>query len=407
MARKTWSVADVAAKAQLEHETVLVKLWSAGIDYVEGPTSRILPKDTRAAFSALGMDGARQRRVAYWLSEYGMDRSELAELLRDLGYTLAPQARSMPEGSIRRLNKYLSRNETQTSAILGQRREDIKLGALPLAIPFQWSAKGTFRDALLLSAEDVQRVHEELEQDFAVGDDPISPPGIRDMNLLKSAADRPSTSLGGQRKYATVQSAGAALLHSLVHNHPFHNGNKRTALVSMMVFLDLNNFVLESTEEEMFKWMLKVAAHELLPEGYTYDDKADREVFEICEWICRHSRVVSKEERAVTWRQLQKILRKLNCDITTHRGEKLKITREIEEQRRFPKLGKRKRVLETYFTNTGDGREVPRDKIKSIRHELFLDENHGVDSQSFYVTQQEPDIFITKYSKVLTKLAKV
>lgn len=94
---------------------------------------------------------------------------------------------------------------------------------------------------------------------------------------------RPATSLGGQYKYSTIQSAGAALLHSLVQNHAFHNGNKRTALVALLVFLDRNNFVLDSNEDELFKWMLMVASHQLLPSGFAYDQMADRETSEIAE----------------------------------------------------------------------------------------------------------------------------
>lgn len=358
------------------------------------------------AETAVGVAGSKQRQIAFWLTEYGLSREELTELLKRLGHELTPNMSRMPRGSIKRLNAHMASRDNHSARLLEQRREEIKrTDSLPKAPSFEWIAKGTTREALLLTVNEVQGIHEELEKDFAYGSDPISPPGVRSLDLLESAVSRPSTSLGGQYKYSTIQSAGAALLHSLVQNHAFHNGNKRTALVSLLVMLDRNNFVLESTEEEIFKWLIKVASHKLLPAGFEYDYRADRETFAITEWICRHSRMAVKEERSITWRELSKLLRSKNCVITQHRGEKLKIERNVTVKRIF--LGSKTSTLTTYFTNTGDGREVPRSVLKSLRQELELDEEHGVDSEIFYASRREPDFFIIEYSKLLKRLARV
>ncbi|WP_084442875.1 type II toxin-antitoxin system death-on-curing family toxin [Arthrobacter sp. CAL618] len=406
MSQRSWTVGALASRANLDPERALVALWAAGIEYVESPASRILKADSRTAQKAVGIGGIQQRRVAYWLNEYDLERNELAELLQVLGFSLKANASSMPEGSIKRLNTYMRSGRDKTAMRLEQRREEKKSEMKPAAEPFEWSAKGTVRPSMFLTAEEVLGIHEELERDFAEAADPISPPGVRSVALLESAVSRPATSMGGQYKYSTIQSAGAALLHSLVQNHAFYNGNKRTALVSLLVFLDRNNFVLDSTEGELFKWMLRVASHDLLPAGFSYDNVADRETAAITDWVCRHSRAASKEERSVTWRELNKLLRMKDCEILQHRGEKLKITRTVVEKRRLPPF-KKTRTLDTYFTNTGDGREVPKAKIKTIRHELELDEEHGVDSQMFYSARREPDFFIIKYSKLLSKLSKV
>lgn len=266
--------------------------------------------------------------------------------------------------------------------------------------------KGNVSGEQTLTAEEIRGIHRELERDFAEAEDPISPSGVRSDQLLESAVSRPGTSLGGQYKYATVQSAGAALLHSIVQNHAFHNGNKRTALVALLVFLDRNNFVLDSSEDELFKWMLMVASHQLLPSGFVYDQIADRETSEITDWIIRRSRPVSKEERSITWRELSKLLKTKGCEILQHRGEKLEISRIVVERRGILRLS-RSRRLQAYFTNTGDGREVPKTMVKRIRQELELDQEHGVDSEHFYSAAREPDYFILEYSKLLRRLARV
>lgn len=120
----------------------------------------------------------------------------------------------------------------------------------------------------------------------------------------------------------TVESAAAALLHSVVQNHPFFNGNKRAALVSMLVFLDRHNLVLESTQDQLFKFMIRIAALDLLPKNYLYDTRADREVFDIANWILKNSRPLQKSERTITWGQLAKVLPQLECLVDQSKGEK-------------------------------------------------------------------------------------
>lgn len=103
-----------------------------------------------------------------------------------------------------------------------------------------------------LSYDDVLRIHYQLVEFFASDGDPITPPGPRDTNLLHSACMRPQTSLGEIEKYRGIDKKAAALLHSLVMNHAFHNGNKRTALASMVSFLDRNDRRIDATDDELF-----------------------------------------------------------------------------------------------------------------------------------------------------------
>lgn len=63
---------------------------------------------------------------------------------------------------------------------------------------------------------------------------------VRDAGLLESAVHRPSAAVFGQEAYPGLFEKAAALLQSLAVNHPFVDGNKRTAWVSCMVFLAIN-----------------------------------------------------------------------------------------------------------------------------------------------------------------------
>ena len=63
---------------------------------------------------------------------------------------------------------------------------------------------------------------------------------VRDLGLLDSALHRPATMLWGHDAYATIDEKAAALLDSLVRNHPLVDGNKRLGWLATLVFLDIN-----------------------------------------------------------------------------------------------------------------------------------------------------------------------
>ncbi len=63
---------------------------------------------------------------------------------------------------------------------------------------------------------------------------------VRDIDLLLAAEQRPQTSAFGEDAYSTLRDKAAALLHSLARNHPFTDGNKRTATVGALFLLAIN-----------------------------------------------------------------------------------------------------------------------------------------------------------------------
>jgi death-on-curing family protein len=146
-------------------------------------------------------------------------------------------------------------------------------------------------------AKDVLDLHFALVELFATGPDPIAPAGQRDLGLLESACTRPRTSLGGIEKYKTVEEKGAALCHSLIKNHPFHNGNKRTGLVTLITFLWRNDrrFAVSVTDDEMFEMVLNVSRG-------TFVDSRDPDVIarELAQWLRARTVAVNRKPRAMT-----------------------------------------------------------------------------------------------------------
>ncbi len=71
--------------------------------------------------------------------------------------------------------------------------------------------------------------------------------GIRDRGLLESAVAQPMASFGGEFLHRHLFEMAAALLVSLVGNHPFVDGNKRTGLAAMLMFLELNEYSVDES----------------------------------------------------------------------------------------------------------------------------------------------------------------
>ena len=87
--------------------------------------------------------------------------------------------------------------------------------------------------------------------------------GLRHRSLLESAVARPQASAFGADACPDPISKAAALLHSLVLNHAFIDGNKRTAVLATLVFLDLNGYVIRWDQSEALDFVLHLATRQI------------------------------------------------------------------------------------------------------------------------------------------------
>ena len=87
--------------------------------------------------------------------------------------------------------------------------------------------------------------------------------GVRDVGLLDSALARPQATFGGADLYPDLWTKEAALAHSLVQNHPFIDGNKRTALAATGIFLGLNGYRLTASNDEALDFTRQVTTGRL------------------------------------------------------------------------------------------------------------------------------------------------
>jgi len=86
--------------------------------------------------------------------------------------------------------------------------------------------------------------------------------GVRDINLLSSTVYTPESSFDGNYLYKTVPAMAAAYTFHICQNHPFVDGNKRVALASSLVFLDINEYEFNCKDEKLYTEIMNVAKGE-------------------------------------------------------------------------------------------------------------------------------------------------
>lgn len=106
---------------------------------------------------------------------------------------------------------------------------------------------------IYLSAEQILFLHARLVAETGGSQ------GVRDLNLLLLAVNRPQASFEDQYLYPDLFLKAAALMDSLICNHPFVDGNKRTGFAAAALFVRLNGYRLIVTNEEAIKFVLEVA----------------------------------------------------------------------------------------------------------------------------------------------------
>ncbi|MEH2413421.1 type II toxin-antitoxin system death-on-curing family toxin [Nostoc sp.] len=90
--------------------------------------------------------------------------------------------------------------------------------------------------------------------------------GVRDEGLLDSALAQPQATFGGELLHPTIHEQAAAYLYNLAMNHPFIDGNKRTAFAVMNTFITLNGYSLNLSQEQAYNLVIQVVQKEISKE---------------------------------------------------------------------------------------------------------------------------------------------
>ena len=116
---------------------------------------------------------------------------------------------------------------------------------------------------LYLTVEEILFLHHAIIEDFGGSH------GVRDENRLLSVVQAPRQQVFNKELYATIHEKAAVLLRNIIGDHPFVDGNKRTAITVCGVFLARNNYLLTCKPKELEDFAVRVAVEHLTVEQIT------------------------------------------------------------------------------------------------------------------------------------------
>jgi death-on-curing protein len=113
----------------------------------------------------------------------------------------------------------------------------------------------------MISIEEVEHIHNLLIEEFG------GAKGIRDFGALDAAINRPFATFDQQDLYPSSVDKAAAIIESILINHPFIDGNKRTGYVLMRLFLLQSGQDIEAGQEEKYNFVISIATGKMTFEG--------------------------------------------------------------------------------------------------------------------------------------------
>ena len=123
----------------------------------------------------------------------------------------------------------------------------------------------------MISVKEVEEIHKILIDNFGGSH------GIRDLGSLESALARPFQNFGDQELYPTPILKAAALLESILINHPFIDGNKRTGYTLLRLFLISNGIDIIASQDEKYDFVIATAS-------------GKKDFDSIAEWLTTHTK---------------------------------------------------------------------------------------------------------------------
>jgi death-on-curing family protein len=236
-----------------------------------------------------------------------------------------------------------------------------------------------------LTCEDVLDAHYLICDHFLRLGEGIAGFGPKDFGLLSSAVSRQLASAGGTFVYSDLWDIASSLVFGLINDHPFHDGNKRTAFLSSVFFMMENGYVPSVDISAVEDFTVEIAdfkringrhmqVQEISPKFKTMFRKQD-----------------NRMSYLVTFNELQRLLNAHGCSIANPSGNFINVYKGDD------------RVAQIGFP--GWSREVSRNAISTVRKATGLLPANGVDAQVFFKGADPLSILIGAYEEPLKRLA--
>jgi death-on-curing family protein len=233
--------------------------------------------------------------------------------------------------------------------------------------------------------------------------------GPRDKNLLPSTLSRQFTGFAGQSKWSSPLEVCSTLFYGLIKNHPFHDANKRTGLLTLIYHLGKVGRTINAPQKEFENFTVMVASNRLSEyKGYNELKRKgdDADILTIARFLKRATRQVDKRFYLITYRELDTILRKFGYGLENLKNNHIDIVK-YEKKRRYGFVGPKEEYLvkigqigmPNWKTQVGTG------AISTVRKVTKLDAAHGTDSAVFFHGADTLGSLISSFEGPLRRLA--
>ena len=240
-------------------------------------------------------------------------------------------------------------------------------------------------DRPYLTCEDVLDAHYLICDHFLKLGEGIAGFGPKDFGLLSSAVCRQLASAGGSFVHEDFWDIASSLIFGLINDHPFHDGNKRTAFLSSVFFMMEHGFTPSVDIKEVEDFTVEIA-------DFKRANGRQMEVHEIApRFKAMFRKMDNRMSYLVTFNELQNLLRAHGCSIANPSGNFINVY--VGEHR----------VSQIGFP--GWTKEVSRNAISTVRKSTGLLPQNGVDAQVFFKGADPLSTLIGAYEEPLKRLA--
>lgn len=224
--------------------------------------------------------------------------------------------------------------------------------------------------------------------------------------LLSSAVARQSVGFNGQCKWCDDESKVSTLAFGLDKNHAFNDGNKRTALLCLLLALHRKKRHLVCKKKKLETLLVRIAANEMdkYPDFKRFKKHGDDAiVVYMANFLRKQSRKIDNSFRTMTYEEFNRKLKKYNIRLDNAQGAYIDVLQIKEEKKLFGLLKRNKetRVLQIGFP--GWKRQINPKAVKNVLKVCGLFEN-GLDMKTFYEGGEPEYKLIEEYFDVLKRL---
>jgi death-on-curing protein len=259
-----------------------------------------------------------------------------------------------------------------------------------------------------LSSLQVLRCHYLVADYFTQLGHGLLQPGVKSAHLLQSAVSRQHVGFGSTKKWNDVFTVAGTLLYGLIKNHPFHDANKRTAILACLYQLQHQNRV-PNVEQKQYEDLAECVAADALSNYARYKKVTkndDAEVLFIADFLRAKTRKVDKREYRVSYRQLDALLRRHGYTLDDPHDNKIYLYKVIKRPRTLFRSERIERVPIAQLGFRDWGTEVSWKDLKYVRSQAQLTDKEGIDSRAFFQGLDPIESLIAQYSDLLKRLSR-